>query len=214
MIENSMIKLETSEYTHYDLFKALDGICERAKNLILNFIFRHHAVQDSDVGSLIDVIGDIFTKFNVANLSPAEQIFTVAFCIHYAWYTKDRDSFTMSSIEWAFDCQHVIKYKDKKYIADFVIDFNLINEEDGGRFFEQNPQFKNLKYVIEIDGHEYHSKKHQMAADYERENNLKELGYSVIRFTGSQVYNNPLSCVDKMISIIVNDIDKDGEQDG
>lgn len=214
MIKNSMIKLETSECVHYDLFKRLDGLCERAKNLSLNFIFRHHAVENGNLGNLIDKICDMFTTFNVANLSPVEQIFVMAFCIHCAWYTQDRDGFTMSSIEWGFDCQHVIKYKDKIYIADFVIDFNLNNEEDGGRFFEENPKFKNLKYVIEIDGHEYHSKKHQIAADYERENNLKELGYNVIRFTGSQVYNKPLSCVDKMITIIANDIDKDGEQDG
>ena len=117
------------------------------------------------------------------------------------------------AIDWALKEQHLIQYKDKKYIADFAIDFNLIDEDDEEYLLDKT-YLRKHKYVIELDGHDYHKTKQQMSADYERENNLKELGYSVIRFTGSQVYNNPLSCVDKMITIIANDIDKDGEQDG
>ena len=35
---------------------------------------------------------------------------------------------------------------------------------------------------------------------------LKKLGYKVVRFTGSQIYKHPLSCVDILITIILNDI--------
>lgn len=35
---------------------------------------------------------------------------------------------------------------------------------------------------------------------------FKKFGYMVVRFTGSQVYNKPLSCVDTLVKIILNDI--------
>ena len=37
-----------------------------------------------------------------------------------------------------------------------------------------------------------------MNYDYERENELKLAGYDIMRFTGSQVYNNPLECIEKI----------------
>lgn len=42
--------------------------------------------------------------------------------------------------------------------------------------------------------------------DYEREQDLQTAGYKVIRFMGSQVYNKPYSCIEKLITIIINDI--------
>ena len=50
-----------------------------------------------------------------------------------------------------------------------------------------------------------------MNYDYERENKLKKIGYNVIRFTGSQIYNHPMETVNDLLEIIKRDIDKELE---
>lgn len=79
---------------------------------------------------------------------------------------------------------HFVAQKEiEKYRADFVI-------------------FHNKNYVIEIDGHDYHSSKQQRQHDYERERVFQKLNYQVIRFTGSEIYNDPKKCINEIFSII------------
>jgi len=51
-----------------------------------------------------------------------------------------------------------------------------------------------LKIAIELDGHDYHKTKQQRTHDAKKDRTLSLLGWHVIRFTGSEVYNNPVSC--------------------
>jgi len=91
-----------------------------------------------------------------------------------------------------FSIEHQIKID--KYIADFVI------------------MADKVKYVIEIDGHDFHEKtKEQVRKDKQRERNLMKLGYKVIRFTGSEVYNTCDKCWLDLFTIILNDNDKKGK---
>lgn len=49
--------------------------------------------------------------------------------------------------------------------------------------------------VVEVDGHEYHERtKQQAARDRERDRALQTAGHSVLRFTGSQVWEDPGRC--------------------
>lgn len=49
--------------------------------------------------------------------------------------------------------------------------------------------------VVECDGHDFHERtKEQAAKDKSRDRRLAELGYVVLRFTGSEIYRNPLAC--------------------
>lgn len=59
-----------------------------------------------------------------------------------------------------------------------------------------------FKLAIEIDGHDSHKTKDQRQADYQRERNLKRLGWRFIRFTGSDVYLDVQKCVKETIGII------------
>lgn len=68
------------------------------------------------------------------------------------------------------------QYPIPPYIVDFLIDFGGAN------------------IVIEVDGHESHKTKEQRQKDYERERYLIEKGYLIIRFTGSEVFIDPVSC--------------------
>lgn len=51
------------------------------------------------------------------------------------------------------------------------------------------------RLVVELDGHEFHERtKEQAAKDRARDRWMLEQGLTVIRFTGSEVWNDPFSC--------------------
>lgn len=58
------------------------------------------------------------------------------------------------------------------------------------------------QYVIELDGQDYHSGPAQRGADYERERALQTAGYTVIRFTGSEIYLDTQQCVKDLLRIV------------
>lgn len=64
----------------------------------------------------------------------------------------------------------------------------------------------NNKFVIEIDGHEYHKTTDQREADYYRDRRLQRMGYTVIRFTGTEVYRAPFNCAMEAITFIVDSL--------
>lgn len=185
--------------TAYEL-KQFEGLCDRAKMFVFDWLLSNEN-SDACINAICN--SDILNN----KLSPIEQIFNV--CYHRYVSTglarRDIDGVPLA-IVFMTECvaQKEISvqvgtkgtFKEVIYIADFVIDFALY------------PSIKNLKYVIELDGHEYHSDKKQVNSDYEREQNLQAAGYKVIRFTGSQIYNKPFECVEKLITIIVQDIKK------
>ena len=52
-----------------------------------------------------------------------------------------------------------------------------------------------ISMVIECDGHEYHNiTKEQAQKDRKRDRDLQAQGHVVFRFTGSEIYNDPLAC--------------------
>lgn len=58
------------------------------------------------------------------------------------------------------------------------------------------------KIVIELDGHEYHKTKEQRTNDAKRERDLQLLGWNVIRFTGSEIYQDVAKCVAQVVEFI------------
>lgn len=55
--------------------------------------------------------------------------------------------------------------------------------------------------VVECDGHEFHERtKEQAAKDRSRDRRLQEAGYTVFRFTGSEIWRDPCKCSDQIIS--------------
>lgn len=76
-----------------------------------------------------------------------------------------------------------IKSEEKKYIVDFLI--LKINKQ----------KIKETKFVIECDGFDYHSSKKQQAYDNQRQRDLENDGYTIIRFSGKEIYEDPVRCV-------------------
>jgi hypothetical protein len=61
------------------------------------------------------------------------------------------------------------------------------------------------KTVVEIDGHDFHDRtKEQASRDRQRDRYLTLDGYTVIRFTGSDVYNDPYQCAEEIHFIMSN----------
>lgn len=95
--------------------------------------------------------------------------------------------------------QYEINIEGKKYIADFVF---IAEESIASGIYNYK-----YKLVIECDGHKFHEKtKEQVAYDNEREYAFKMAGYDVIRFSGSQIYNNPFRCAKQAYEYIVKKV--------
>jgi len=58
------------------------------------------------------------------------------------------------------------------------------------------------KTVVEIDGHEFHKTKEQRTHDARRERYLEMAGWRVIRFTGTEVFEDPFTCVADTLELI------------
>ncbi|MCL2840309.1 MAG: endonuclease domain-containing protein [Defluviitaleaceae bacterium] len=105
---------------------------------------------------------------------------------------------------WIFDSacpQHEIRCGNKKYIVDFFYsneEAKSITEYQGDIY-----PYQDIQVIVECDGHDFHQKtKEQVIRDNERQMALQLAGYDVIRFSGSQIYTNPLKCVKNVYDFI------------
>lgn len=107
--------------------------------------------------------------------SPIEELF----CIVFYMICNDLDC------DYYLFPQSEILTNNNKYIADFeVLEYGC-----------------ETKILIEIDGHDFHEKtKEQVARDKDREYDLKFEGYDVVRYSGSQIYNDPIKYVLKTLN--------------
>lgn len=67
----------------------------------------------------------------------------------------------------------------------YIVDFEVIGNSEA-------------KLLIECDGHDYHSTKEQIACDHKRQREIENLGYTFLRFSGSEIYNDPEGCVEEI----------------
>ena len=130
-----------------------------------------------------DIIQDIFLYTDELK-SPIEKILAISLIIN----------FTINKINIFFDYQKEIQIDEKKYVADFIIEYSEVF----------NSFLKNdFKLVIERDGYEFHNKtREQIDYDNHRDYDMKINGYEVLRFSGSEIYNNPDKCFYKIIKFI------------
>jgi hypothetical protein len=53
------------------------------------------------------------------------------------------------------------------------------------------PDRPDIKIIVECDGYQYHSSKERFTGDRQRDRKLSALGYSVLRFSGSEIHRDP-----------------------
>jgi very-short-patch-repair endonuclease len=79
----------------------------------------------------------------------------------------------------------------QRFVLDWPIDFVLAVIDDSGQ-----PHW----LAVECDGHDFHERtKEQAARDRERDRRLQAHGMQVMRFTGSEIYRDPIKCVTEII---------------
>lgn len=78
--------------------------------------------------------------------------------------------------------QHEVNVAGKTYRIDFV--------------------YPEKKIAIELDGHDYHKTKEQRTADAQRERALQSIGWTVIRFTGTEIYHDAPKCVSETFRLL------------
>jgi hypothetical protein len=55
------------------------------------------------------------------------------------------------------------------------------------------PTRPEIKIIVECDGFDYHSDRERFKSDRQRDRALKAAGYDVLRFSGSEIFNDPIN---------------------
>lgn len=125
--------------------------------------------------------------------SPIEQILAIAIKDSRIEYINHYNPF----IDLGIATNQEIKCKNgKKYRLDFYIVVAYMNKK--GKII------KNAYLDIECDGKDYHSTKEQIKYDNKRSRDLIEEGFEIIRFSGSEINDNPYNCIDEILKIILS----------
>ncbi|XKH51352.1 endonuclease domain-containing protein [Chryseomicrobium palamuruense] len=108
--------------------------------------------------------------------SPIEQILCV---------TLER---TVQEMDFWLFPQRKIVINEKLFIVDFAITI---------------PGSDDIICVIECDGHDFHEKtKDQVIKDKKRDRTFQSEGIPIFRFTGSEIYNSPYTCVREIANFL------------
>jgi very-short-patch-repair endonuclease len=63
-------------------------------------------------------------------------------------------------------------------------------------------EYADAETVVECDGHDFHERtKEQAASDKARDRALQALGMRVLRFTGSEIWSDPLVCAREALAV-------------
>ena len=88
--------------------------------------------------------------------------------------------------------QEIICKNGKKYRLDFYFIVDYKNQET-------------IRFDIECDGYNFHQKtKEQVEYDNQRQRDLQNEGFEIIRFSGSEIWKDVQKCVDEIQSIILS----------
>lgn len=86
-------------------------------------------------------------------------------------------------------------------IAGWRVDFLLHYPSVRGRDENGDPLLDRL--ILECDGHDFHERtKEQAARDRARDRVAQLEGLPILRFTGSEIWNDPLGCADEVLAFM------------
>lgn len=121
-----------------------------------------------------DQVHDLFeTATRQGVESPIELLFLAAFAT--VWQ--------MDPMAYVIDHQVEIG----RYRADFVVTFKMAPYEP-------------IRVVVECDGHDFHEKtKEQAEHDKRRDRFMTAQGFTVMRFTGRELWRDPFACVEEIV---------------
>ena len=137
--------------------------------------------------------------------------------IHYEFYDKEweTDEFIkrVAELKVEVDRQAVAKPAfdpDLSHLCESPIETMfydacaVVHDQLGGDFhpipqveigdYRVDFAIQGYEIAIELDGHDYHKTKEQRTADAKRDRTLVSLGWTVLRFTGSEIWQDAAAC--------------------
>jgi very-short-patch-repair endonuclease len=143
--------------------------------------------------------------------SPIERLFATAFYVSGKYVRKSIYSdvcFLYARVEppLSEDRMHDLFIQPQVRIGEYRVDFLVhaysfeaddINDE-GYAYLAKRWR----RVVVECDGHDFHERtKEQAAKDKSRDRALILAGYQVIRFTGSEIWRDPVACATQVLQL-------------
>lgn len=124
--------------------------------------------------------------------SPIEQILMAHFDKRF------RDLMHFTDYGYFLYPQVFIKCEKNIYRVDFLANYCEMIHDENDELHEVQ------KYLlVECDGHNFHEKtKAQVKQRNERDYNLKMCGFDIVHFSGSEIYNNPDECVERIKNLL------------
>ena len=165
--------------------------------------------RDSLIATLLYLSGDLLNIIAYPLLdayriteSPIEKYMLFAITI-IACRNATKVTFVVNGREDGYDCNYhdtQISIEPQAKIGDYRVDF-LVRVEEA--FFTPNEGTRTTNLVIECDGHEYHEMtKEQAARDKKRDRELQKKGYSIFRFSGSEIWKDAIECAENSIKFL------------
>lgn len=158
---------------------------------------------------LIEDSADNLRDLEFQTKSPIERLFLLSFlereCLgffHYFFCREERLPFEYPDpkSEIADESEATIDYYgcEMKLIPQFrITEFFTVD------FLIYIPS-RNVKLVIECDGHDFHEKtKEQAIHDKKRDRKLITNGFLILRFTGSEIYNNRNGVINEVFHLLL-----------
>lgn len=150
--------------------------------------------------------------------SPIEQAMLLALCVAaHDGATNVRyktGRYVFGDLE---DMPDVLTIEPQAQLGEYRVDFLLTYRECVPDFDHkeklkdgtETPGVKDVivHLIIECDGHDYHDRSREQASrDRERDRELKKLGYEVFRYTGADIWKDPLACAAEAVEVLTKSV--------
>jgi very-short-patch-repair endonuclease len=131
----------------------------------------------------------------------------------FAWFRANRPAQSMEEFLDGEVARGALDRGERQSYIPFIFRYSYI-PMDGSFHVTLQPRFPNIKIdgkqirpdmyfwipskphvnvIVECDGFNFHSDKERFKTDRQRDRALKALGYDVWRFSGSEIYNDPIN---------------------
>lgn len=154
-------------------------------------------------------IREIGANFAQGYESPIEHVFGTALWAHYKYILRSSDGIfvTWPAEQFEERCEVLENAKLEPYFEYPVYitsQFNIENMRVDFCLAHKNWRTgKVFRVVVECDGHNFHERtKEQAAKDRKRDRVLQEMGFNVFRFTGSELWRDPMGCAEQVAQFL------------
>lgn len=110
-------------------------------------------------------------------------------------------------------CFDRITLRPQHQIGSYRADFLLEHLSAFPLRTADEPYAETFRVVIECDGHDFHERtKDQAARDRSRDREMMELGFPVLRYTGSEIWREPIKCAAQAVDFARGELFKQALQ--